>query len=233
MRVLLKFVSKKFMPYSQVNRHTVQGFIYSLLQDTEFSDMHNRSGFKFFTYSNIFPINDFFPGKEKNLIISSPNRKLIETIADRAKSMKYAYLSDAPLMIKEVRVFSVKPTGKFITATPVVVQKSPGIYLSFEQGDSIRLFMDRIKDNAVKKYNAFYDEDLVFEDDLFDLLQFQKEVAVIVKRDDEEFRIIGSLWSLLQKRIPRGMGKFYQFILDCGLGEKNSLGFGFLNVVKE
>jgi len=232
MRLILKMKAEKFMPYSQVNRHTVQGFLYSLLQDTEFSELHNRKGFKFFTYSNIFPINDFFPDKEKTLIVSSPSKKLIEAFYEGLKDKNHIYLSDTPLKIVEVKIFSIKPTGKFITATPIVVQKKPGVYISFEQGDTVELFLERIKENAIKKYNAFYDDELSLEEELFDLLKFYKEVAMILKKDDKEFTVIGSLWSLLQKRIPKGYGKFYRFILDCGLGEKNSLGFGFLNVIK-
>ena len=232
MRLILKMKAKKFMPYSEVNRHTVQGFLYSLLQDTEFSELHNRKGFKFFTYSNIFPINDFFPDKEKTLIVSSPSKKLIEAFYEGLKDKNHIYLSDTPLKIVEVKIFSIKPTGKFITATPIVVQKKPGVYISFEQGDTVELFLERIKENAIKKYNAFYDDELSLEEELFDLLKFYKEVAMILKKDDKEFTVIGSLWSLLQKRIPKGYGKFYRFILDCGLGEKNSLGFGFLNVIK-
>ena len=232
MRLILKMKAEKFMPYSQVNRHTVQGFLYSLLQDTEFSELHNRKGFKFFTYSNIFPINDFFPDKEKTLIVSSPSKKLIEAFYEGLKDKNHIYLSDTPLKIVEVKIFSIKPTGKFITATPIVVQKKPGVYLSFEQGDTVELFLERIKENAIKKYNAFYNDELSLEEELFDLLKFHKEVAMILKKDDKEFTVIGSLWSLLQKRIPKGYIKFYRFILDCGLGEKNSLGFGFLNVIK-
>ncbi|MCD6473424.1 MAG: CRISPR-associated endoribonuclease Cas6, partial [Thermoplasmata archaeon] len=192
----------------------------------------NRKGFKFFTYSNIFPINDFFPDKEKTLIVSSPSKKLIEAFYEGLKDKNHIYLSDTPLKIVEVKMFSIKPTGKFITATPIVVQKKPGVYISFEQGDTVELFLERIKENAIKKYNAFYDDELSLEEELFDLLKFYKEVAMILKKDDKEFTVIGSLWSLLQKRIPKGYGKFYRFILDCGLGEKNSLGFGFLNVIK-
>ncbi len=232
MRLILKMKAEKFMPYSQVNRHTVQGFLYSLLQDTEFSELHNRKGFKFFTYSNIFPINDFFPDKEKTLIVSSPSKKLIEAFYEGLKDKNHIYLSDTPLKIVEVKMFSIKLTGKFITATPIVVQKKPGVYISFEHGDTVELFLERIKENAIKKYNAFYDDELSLEEELFDLLKFYKEVAMILKKDDKEFTVIGSLWSLLQKRIPKGYGKFYRFILDCGLGEKNSLGFGFLNVIK-
>ncbi len=235
MRVLIKLKPEKFIPGYKINKHTIQGGIYYLIDGTEFSDLHKKTGFKFFTFSDFFPVGDFYPGKHKFLIISSPNEKLIHEIARRAKEMNHFYLSDSPLKVEEVKTFNIRPTGKFTTGTPIVIQtdNKNSVYFSFQKGGNMRVFTERLKENAIKKYNAFYDDDLSLEDELFDLLQFRKEVSVIVKKDGKSFVVIGTLWSLLQKRIPRGYGKFYRFILDCGLGEKNSLGFGFLNVIKD
>lgn len=234
MRVIIKLTPEKFMPMHKVNNHTLQGGIYYLLDDTEFADLHKRSGFKFFTYSNVFPIGDFYPGKEKTVIISSPNDKLIKEIYRRAKELNYFYLSDTALSIKEVKMLNIRATGSYITGTPVVLQADSrgSKYISFKRGCSVRDFITRVKENALKKYNVFYDDELTMDFEIFDLLQFRKEVAVMAKKDGRSFVIIGTLWSLLQKKIPKGYGKFYQFLLDCGLGEKNSLGFGFLNVIR-
>ena len=235
MRVHIKFKPERFLPGHKVNKHTVQGVIYSLLDGTEFSDLHSRSGFKFFTYSDIFPPGDFYPGKEKNLVISSPNPKFINELYSKAKETEYMYLSDGPMRIVGVKKFSVRPTGKYITGSPVVVQEdnATSTYFSFRRGGNLRFFMDRLKENALKKYNAYYDDELTMDEDLFDFLQFKKEVSIVVKKDDKSFVIIGTMWEVLQKRIPRGYGRFYRFITDCGIGEKNSLGFGFLNVISE
>jgi len=49
-----------------------------------------------------------------------------------------------------------------------------------------------------------------------------------------KFLIFGSLFDLLEKSyIENKERKFYKFLLDCGLGEKNSLGFGFVNPIKK
>jgi len=34
--------------------HKIQGFIYSLLRNTSFEELHNKRGYKFFSFSNIF-----------------------------------------------------------------------------------------------------------------------------------------------------------------------------------
>jgi CRISPR-associated endoribonuclease Cas6 len=90
--------------------------------------------------------------------------------------------------------------------------------------------MERLKDNSLKKYNAYYDLDYYFDGNLFDSFQYDKEVAVRVKKADNMFIIIGTLWKNLEK-FNMDDKRFYRFLMDCGLGEKNSLGFGMINSV--
>jgi CRISPR-associated endoribonuclease Cas6 len=93
--------------------------------------------------------------------------------------------------------------------------------------------LNRLKENALKKYRAYYNEDLEFEENIFDRMVFRKEVAVNIYKKGTRFVIIGSVWKMLEKfEIKPEYRKFYNFIMDCGLGEKNSLGFGFINPVK-
>jgi CRISPR-associated endoribonuclease Cas6 len=69
-----------------------------------------------------------------------------------------------------------------------------------------------------------------FDGNLFDSFQFDREVAVRVKKTNKMFLVIGSLWKNLEK-FNMDDKNFYNFIMDCGLGEKNSLGFGMINTV--
>lgn len=107
------------------------------------------------------------------------------------------------------------------------------LYYSFERDRNLDFFLTRLKDNTLKKYNAFYEEALTLEENLFDRLIFKRDVAVRNIKGSSEFIIIGSVWRLLEKfRILREQRKLYAFLMDCGLGEKNSMGFGFVNPVK-
>ena len=59
------------------------------------------------------------------------------------------------------------------------------------------------------------------------------EVAVRVSKGKDKFIIIGSAWYKLERfRRQRRDEQFYRFLMDAGLGEKSSLGFGFLNPLK-
>ncbi|WP_297510819.1 CRISPR-associated endoribonuclease Cas6 [Thermococcus sp.] len=107
------------------------------------------------------------------------------------------------------------------------------------QHRDLRFFLQRLKENAEKKYEAFYGEDFFLEGPIFDRLipklrnNGKLDVYVKVVKNGVPFPVIGSNWELLEKeRIRPEERRFYRFIMDAGLGEKNSLGFGFLNPIR-
>ena len=67
MRLIIKFIPDEASKYDSVNKHTIQGFIYSLLKNTPYSSYHDSGGFKYFSFSNIFPVSDFKRGYVQNV----------------------------------------------------------------------------------------------------------------------------------------------------------------------
>ncbi|BAW31813.1 CRISPR-associated protein Cas6 [Methanothermobacter sp. MT-2] len=230
MRLLLKFKPMEDFEYYEINNYTLQGFVYSLLKNSNYSHYHNTWGFKYFCFSNIFPVSDFITDEIKNLIISSPNPRIIREIEKQLKKPKKYYIGKYPIEIDSVKVFKPRLKRSFITTTPIVLYKNnrKNIYYSIKKAHDFQFFLDRLKENALKKYNAFYDENYYFDGNIFDKFEFNREVAVRIKKGGKMFIIIGTLWKNLEKFNMENK-KFYRFILDCGLGEKNSLGFGMLN----
>lgn len=230
MRLILKFALKENLAYDSINKHTIQGLIYSLLKDTAYNNYHDFKGFKYFNFSNIFPISDFKPDEPKNLIISSPKQGLIRALSESLKTRDYLYLGKNKMKVKDIRIFQPKLTRRFITSTPIVLFKNnrDNKYYSLKKTNDLSFFMDRVKENALKKYNAYQNDNYQFEGNLFDRFEFDREVAVRVKKADTMFLIIGTLWKNLEK-FNMDDKRFYRFLMDAGLGEKNSLGFGMLN----
>ena len=66
-------------------------------------------------------------------------------------------------------------------------------------------------------------------------MKFEKPVSIRIKMKGKDVIFIGSLWKRLNvlRKLDREEKKFYMFLLDVGLGKLNSLGFGFLNPIKE
>ncbi|WP_099211083.1 CRISPR-associated endoribonuclease Cas6 [Thermococcus henrietii] len=223
--------------FSRPNKHAVQGFIYNMLKDTPYSQRHDEPRFKFFTFS------DFFTDREGriNLLVSSPDADFIKALAEKLNERGKAYIGKNELKIVEVKRFRLPLREAFQTGSPVVLYKNAlrNEYFKLHAHRDLRFFLERLKENAEKKYLAFYGEEFHIEGPLFDRVipklrrNGKLDVYVKVVKNGRPFPVIGSNWELLERmRIPRGERKFYRFIMDAGLGEKNSLGFGFLNPIR-
>lgn len=232
---MIKFEPKQFIKYSDIDKYTIQGFIYSLLgKDSLFSDFHDQLGFKFFNFSNIFPVSDFEKNSLKKLIVSSPNNELIKALYNQLNNKSSFYLKNYKMEILKVELLRDKHCSKFITSTPIVLfeDNRNNRYYSFKQNPDFNFFFERLKDNAIKKYNAFYDSDFSLDSELFTNFEFGREVSIRLVKNNNKFIIIGSLWKNLEFNLTSQNKDFYRFLFENGLGEKNSLGFGFLNCRK-
>lgn len=232
---MIKFEPKQFIKYVDIDKYTLQGFIYSILgEDSSFSEFHDQVGFKFFNFSNIFPVSDFEKNSLKKLIISSPNNDLIKSLYNQLRKKNSFYLKNYKMELLKVELLRDRHCSKFITSTPIVLfeDNKNNKYYSFKQNPDFNFFFERLKDNAVKKYNAFYDCDFSLDSELFTNFEFGREVSVRLTKNNNKFIIIGSLWKNLEFNLTSQNKDFYRFLFENGLGEKNSLGFGFLNCRK-
>ena len=237
MRLLISLAPEIDVSYDAIGKHTIQGFIYHNLRGTEYEPTHDKWGFKFFTFSDIFPPSKIMRKNEaKNLIISSPNRDFIKVLYEQLKDKNTVKLGPYLFKIVKLKKFRLNLHNSMTTGSPIVLYRAnyENVYFSFKHDGDLRFFLKRLKDNALKKYNAYYGTDFSFEGPLFDRLEFRREVAVPVMMRDKRFLVIGSTWKQLSKTgFTKEERRFYSFLMDCGLGEKNSLGFGFVNPIKD
>lgn len=234
MRLLIKFKPEKHSPYDEISKFHIQGFIYTLLKDeVVFNNIHNSNGFKFFNFSNIFPLGDYIPDKSKTLIISSPKASLIEYLYIRLVNMDSFILNNHNMIIEQVKLIRKNKfiNNTVITATPVVVREDKKYY-SIRDNNDLKYFFNRLKENMLKKYNVYYHTDLTLNDDLFKDFELTKEVCIPLNHGLNKFNIIGSRWKFKFNDEIMNNPKLLKFIYDVGLGENNSLGFGFLNFIK-
>jgi CRISPR-associated endoribonuclease Cas6 len=90
-------------------------------------------------------------------------------------------------------------------------------------------FIKQLEDNLAKKYME-YSGMKVESFPLFERLRFRKQVAVPLQMRSEETTVIGTLWDFHIQALNDLKRDILQFGLDAGLGEMNSLGFGFVNL---
>src|SRR5690242_7040108 len=77
MRLLIKLEATENAPYEMQYHYHLQGFIYNLLKGNKYDQMHDMGGNKFFSFSNIFPVNSLRQYDYRTLIISSPDKEFI------------------------------------------------------------------------------------------------------------------------------------------------------------
>ncbi|MGC9123561.1 MAG: CRISPR-associated endoribonuclease Cas6 [Thermoplasmata archaeon] len=235
MRLIIEFEPTSEFSYDYINKHSIQGLIYYLLKNTSFDNLHSTNKFKYFTFSDIFPVSDFKPGQTKILIFSSPSNELVNTLYNSLLKYNMVRIKNLNFKIKNVKKIKLNLTNKFISGSPIVLYKDnkSNEYFSFEKHNNLKFFLERLQDNAIKKYISYTGDSLALNEPLFDKMIFKKEVVVKEVKGGKEFIIIGSVWRLLEKfYIPNSLYSFYEFIMDCGLGEKNSMGYGFINPVR-
>ncbi len=232
MRLIIKIIPTSNSSYDSITKHGVQGFVYSLMRDSDYERLHDKKTFKFFCFSDIRPPVDFEIGNEYWLAISSPDKIMIKFLASKIKERDVITINGTQFFHEE-KMLNPKLWRLWITGSPVVLYEDnrSGKYFSFRRNKNLFFYLERLKDNAIKKYRIFSGEkDFWFDGPIFDRMIYRKDVAVKMRKAGEEFIIIGSEWKLLHKfRIEPGLRKFYKFLFDAGLGEKNSLGFGFVN----
>ncbi|MDV3103752.1 CRISPR-associated endoribonuclease Cas6 [Thermococcus waiotapuensis] len=223
--------------FERPNKHAVQGFIYNMLKDSEYGERHDEPKFKFFTFSDFFTDSSGRP----TLLMSSPERGFINTLHSTIRERETVHIGQQELRVVELKKFRLPLRKAFQTGSPIVLYRNAeeNEYFKLHQHRDLRFFLDRLKENAEKKYSAFYGDEFTLEGPIFDRLipklrnNGKLDVYVKVVKNGVPFPVIGSNWELLEKeRINPEERRFYRFIMDAGLREKNSLAFGFLNPVR-
>ena len=254
MRLLIKLSSKFNFRYDTEYHSYLQGFIYKLIEGSKYHFLHDKKGYKYFCFSNIFPFSNLIKKNEqKYWIISSPDYDFIgylDSILDTNQN-KHLPIGNMKFEIigKEKLLFTLKKDQSFslIADTPIII-RIPNIkfkqhnvdlpknykYFFWRKEYPLHLFILQLENSLIKKYNDFCKykkmtnkiegESIQF----FEKCKFKKQISTRIKVNGSKYPIIGTLWEFDFK--PYTNQALIEFAMDAGLGERNSLGFGFLNL---
>ena len=260
MRLLINLRAAKNQSYESLYHHKLQGFVYGLLRDSGFGGLHDKRGYKFFCFSNIFPIKDIMgAGEAFNLIISAPNAELISSVesalgnilADaEAKggaanvNVNIGEMSFEVVGFKKLETKLNRKSLRVLTATSVIIRipernyersgipedERKAMYVYWRPKYSFEAFLKQLSENLIKKFNDFYGTKLR-EYELFEQFMFRRTTATKVVIDGREYVMVGSVWEFVWSYMDEMQRRVIEFGLDAGFGERNSLGFGFVNKV--
>jgi CRISPR-associated endoribonuclease Cas6 len=228
----------------------IQGFVYNLLKDTPFSSLHDKIGYKYFCFSNIFPVRDIKLNDERNLIISSPSEAFINIMEEKVKTLseqnKPINIGEYQFKIEKISKLKIrlKNNTKLISATPIVIRIPEANYDKYNIPKEFRkkryvywrpeysfeAFVKQLEENLIKKYNEYHKKNQKI-DKIFEIFKFIKPTVNHVIINGRERMIAGSLWEFSFTYLTKEQKEILKFGIDCGFGERNSLGFGFMNAV--
>jgi len=246
MRLLVSFQALGDWAYGLRYHHKLQGFLYGLLEGTIYSGLHDRRGYKFFCFSNLFPPEDAREGETRRLLISSPNVNFIQVLEDRLGKVDVAHIGDGSFRVVEVKRLEPQVWERcaLVSGTPIVmripkerygeygiVPEKPYPYVYWRKQYSFAAFVKQLEDNLRKKYKEYHEGEPT-TDPIFEQFVFKKQVCNHVILDGREVKVFGSNWEFTFNYLSNKQQKIIQFGLDCGFGELNSMGFGFMNMVK-
>ncbi len=253
MRLLLKLNPIKDVPYDLNYHYGVQGLIYGMIQRSMYHKIHDKLGYKFFCYSNIFPVeNILYKSRTYNFLFSSPDLDFTNYIYQKFVDSKKIKMSNMEFSIKSIEIKEIEiPEEPFtiMTGTPIIIRvkkeslkdtgnlKKDYEYFYWRNTFPIEIFIKQITINLMKKYieyndissseksnNELYSKFLSF----FQKFKYKKQVSNVVYLKGISHVVIGSIWEFgFEGWEDKDAIKF---AIDCGLGERNSLGFGFLNL---
>lgn len=220
------------------NRYIISSWLYGNIfrSDPEFAEKFHSDGMiKLFTFSNIFfKKAQFFEehmkvqDKKVNIYLSSMNKDFssaqIKGLFDSVLHLGDNILK--PIAIRTVKTRKIKHGEDEIkTLSPVSISKSnyKGVPIYWARPDE-ELFYELLKNNLLKKYKMVFDREYL---------------GTLIIKPDERFVVHPKLYSVkagkiksFEMRLKVNCSKnMKEVMINCGLGEKNSLGFGMVDVV--
>jgi len=232
-RLKLKLTPLENFSWSEMNQGHLVGLMWSIIRDTPFGVLHDQRGYKFFTFSEIFPFGDFHEGEPKYIIVSSPDRSFISALKDAISDGLIRRIGAHPVAVEVDKTFRLKPSSAWESGSPVVVRFNDGSYWSPRKGHGFTHFVQKLTQNALEKYRAYYGESLDLPGPIFEGYSLMKSVAhSFWKKNGDRVLIIGSKWRFKLPPFWKEYKKLYSFIMDVGLGEKNAMGYGFVNPLR-
>ena len=243
MQIRISFISEQDIVLPIHYNHILQAFIYNnidgdlarFLHDKGYSK--NSRSFKLFTFSRILNrgrkagrMLNF--GKKIEFIVSSPIEEFCKSISNFMLLRDDLNIGGNRVVVEQIQLDKPLANKEEIvvqTLSPIVTYSTLfrldgskyTCYFMPNEGDFNRI----VSENLIRKYNAFYNADLSFDEGIeIEAINTPRQNLVYYKN----IVVKGASG----KFIIRGKKELLQLGLDTGFGSKNSQGFGCVRLLK-
>jgi CRISPR-associated endoribonuclease Cas6 len=255
MRLMIDLCAQADAVYQTSYHHKLRGRIWRALRDTQFEKEHTNGEPLGFSFSNVFPWGEISEGDERKLLLASPRENLLAAIAEDIRSDSEFNIGEMAFQVDRLSALDVDvgepgTRGVIETATGVVVRlyehhrQQYGIEDEHEDAPTywqpeftIEPFKDAITENLQGKHELFAPEyrpgPATVDKDLFEGYNLIKTYALpTTVTEGMELELVLSKWRLNYRVRDDTHRKHLNLALDTGIGGRNGLGFGFVNIVE-
>ncbi|RXI38103.1 CRISPR-associated endoribonuclease Cas6 [Clostridium tetani] len=195
----------------------------SLSKDGKLLDFHERNTYKNYTFNSLYPIEKdkiYCEGKIYSVQIRTIDESLVQYFK---KNLTNEYTEYIKALTLECRVIPQRYIEKIYSITPVIIKTEKGYW----KGNlSLGEFEERIKNNLIKKYNAFFNTKIDERFTLFRAINLinNKPISCSYKN----INVLGDKVNLVIDENEMAQ-KLAYFSLGTSIGEMNARGYGFVN----
>jgi CRISPR-associated endoribonuclease Cas6 len=198
--------------------------------------LHASKGFKFYSFSNLILTRPRFTTQglkfeNADLVVSSPDKEFITTFAEGLLSSPSFTLMRRRFIVESLEVMASPQLGNkevLRTLSPILVRtlrEEDGEKKEWELYPSDGKFYDNLHRNLVERYTAFYDEPPL--EDIFEVTRILDVKPKRVTIDGTPRRCTHMTFEL------NASIELMRFAYDAGLGERQGMGFGCVDVVRK
>lgn len=256
MRLLIKLTARMDAVYLNSHHEKIRGRLWRALDGTDYDDRHDSNEPPGFCYSLVFPPRDMQAGDQRWLLVASPDEQLLAYVAEDLQVDRELNLGEMPFTIENVNALAPDvgepgTSGTLESGTGVLVRIPPwqreAYGIEGDYGDqatywrpehTMEPFRKQVRANLDRKHRLFAPEYLPGPSDrdgeLFASYDLLKTYALPVDvTEGQRMTYILSKWELGYTVRDDDHRRHLNLALDCGIGERNALGFGFLNIQED
>ncbi|GEM_PF-1127940 len=217
----------KFPLNFQASLEPLSKLIATAMMNSSFRELHmQKGGFKHFVFSNFLKISKskIYERGENFFLFRTINKELAFEIMKSLIGLEDRFFVVKSVGVREVRI---KKVDWLISLNPVVMSfsnKEKSRYWTIWEDGDIKFLMDALHNNLVRKYEDFYKRKIDADENFIEFLELKNQKPFGMKYKNG--KIFGNKFYIVPKQDEISQ-KLAFLALAEGLGEKNSIGFGF------
>lgn len=207
--------------YKNLNEYLSKKINYVLLLDNKLKEIHEKRNIKGYVFSSLHPI-------EKDKVYKSGKTYIFNIYVvdfDFALRLRDALKQSDYFDSVNMRIKEFKPVDELYSTTPCLTTLKNSRYWTLN--DSISLLYEAIDKNTKRKANELYGisrEKLDCVDNFIESISLRNNQDVIFNYKNS--KLVTYTVAIKVKKDPISQ-LLANICISCGIGEKNSLGFGF------